>query len=166
LTEIIEPVVAAAGFDLEAVSVSRAGRRHIVRLIVDADGGVGLDAVADLSRDVSIALDAAEARTGELITGEYDLEVSSPGVDRPLTQPRHWRRNIGRLVAVAAEERQVTGRVTAADGNGVTLEIDGVARTIGYERLGPGRVQVEFGRLAEADAEADEPEELEEEDEE
>src|SRR5690606_40537576 len=125
LRAVIEPVVVNAGYDLENVSVSRVGRRHIVRVIIDADGGVTLDNVAEVSRAVSKALDAAEEREGELVAGEYQLEVSSPGVDRPLTLPRHWRRNVGRLVRVTAGERQVTGRVIAADDAGVTLDVDG-----------------------------------------
>jgi ribosome maturation factor RimP len=160
LSQIIDPVAAAAGFDLEQVAVSRVGRRHVVRLIVDADGGVDLDAVADLSREVSAALDAVEAGAGELISGEYDLEVSSPGVDRPLTQPRHWRRNVGRLVKVKVDEAVLTGRVTGADAERVSLDVDGVLRSVSYDRLGQGRVEVEFGRSS------DEPEAPEEEGEE
>ena len=100
LRAVVEPVVGAAGYDLEDLTVSRAGRRSVVRVVVDRDGGIDLDAVADVSRLVSAALDAAEDRGREIFTGEYQLEVSSPGVDRPLTQPRHWRRNVGRLVKV------------------------------------------------------------------
>jgi ribosome maturation factor RimP len=147
LRAVIEPVVTAAGYDVEDVSVSRAGRRHIVRVIVDADGGINLDAVADVSRAVSAALDAAEERGGDLVAGEYQLEVSSPGVDRPLTLPRHWRRNVGRLVKVAAGQRQVTGRGTSADDDRVALDVDGTVREWAYADLGPGRVQVEFNRL-------------------
>jgi ribosome maturation factor RimP len=146
LSEIIDPVAAAAGFDLEQVAVSRVGRRHIVRLTVDADGGVDLDAVAELSREVSAALDEVEAGAGELISGEYDLEVSSPGVDRPLTQPRHWRRNVGRLVKVKVADSVLIGRVTGADAERVLLDVDGVARSVPYDQLGAGRVEVEFGR--------------------
>ncbi|MFI2713280.1 ribosome maturation factor RimP [Micromonospora sp. NPDC018662] len=151
LREVIEPVVTAAGYDLEDLSVSRAGRRHVVRVMVDADGGINLDAVADVSRAVSAALDAAEEATGDIVAGEYQLEVSSPGVDRPLTLPRHWRRNVGRLVKVtvrgAAGDRQLTGRVTAADDERVTLENDTGSAAHPYAELGPGRVQVEFARL-------------------
>jgi ribosome maturation factor RimP len=143
-------VVSQAGCDLEDLVVSRAGRRHLVRVIVDGDGGVSLDDIADVSRAVSAALDAAEAAEGEFVAGEYLLEVSSPGVDRPLTLARHWRRNIGRLIRVAAAGRQVTGRITAADEERVTLEVDGAARELAYAQLGPGRVQVEFTRLDEA----------------
>ncbi|MEV1289988.1 ribosome maturation factor RimP [Micromonospora sp. NPDC049679] len=149
LRAVIEPAVTAVGYEVEDVSVSRAGRRHVVRVIVDADGGINLDAVADVSRAVSAALDAAEERGGELVAGEYQLEVSSPGVDRPLTLPRHWRRNVGRLVKVAAGQRQVTGRVTSADDDRVALDVDGAVQEWVYADLGPGRVQVEFNRLDE-----------------
>ncbi len=166
LREVIEPVVTAAGYDLEDLSVSRAGRRHVVRVIVDADGGINLDAVADVSRAVSAALDAAEEAGGDLVAGEYQLEVSSPGVDRPLTLPRHWRRNVGRLVKVTVRggtgvpeqrtgERQLTGRVVEADDERVVLETDAGRAAHPYAELGPGRVQVEFSRLDElADDEA------------
>ncbi|MFI9643036.1 ribosome maturation factor RimP [Micromonospora sp. NPDC051925] len=165
LRDVIAPVVAEAGYDLEDVSVSRAGRRHVVRVIVDADGGINLDAVADVSRVVSAALDAAEESGGDIVAGEYQLEVSSPGVDRPLTLPRHWRRNAGRLVKVTvraerpdaqpAVDRQVTGRVVTADDERVVLETESGRVEHRYAELGPGRVQVEFHRLDEID-EADE----------
>ncbi|MBQ0900777.1 ribosome maturation factor RimP [Micromonospora sp. U21] len=164
LRAVIEPVVNGVGYDLEDLSVSRAGRRHVVRVIVDADGGIDLDAVADVSRAVSAALDAAEETGGDIVAGEYQLEVSSPGVDRPLTLPRHWRRNVGRLVKVTvrgaaalpgqrgeqpAGDRQLTGRVVGADDEGVQLETDDGRASLAYAQLGPGRVQVEFTRLAE-----------------
>ncbi|MFY1669187.1 ribosome maturation factor RimP [Plantactinospora sp. WMMB334] len=180
LRAVIEPVVTAAGYDLEDLSVSRAGRRYVVRVVVDGDGGVSLDAVADVSRLLSKALDEAEETGGDLVAGEYQLEVSSPGVDRPLTQPRHWRRNVGRLVKVtvrgpgrrpeagdteggraggrpdagaaggaavpAPGDRQLTARVVAADDDQVVLETDAGPVGWAYPDLGPGRVQVEFGR--------------------
>ena len=144
---VIEPVVEKAGYDLEDVSVSRAGRRHVVRVLVDTDGGIDLDDVAVVSREISAALDAAEENGGEVLAGEYQLEVGSPGVDRPLTLPRHWRRNRGRLVAVNG----LTGRVVDVDDVGVVLDIDGVTRSLTFAEIGPGRVQIEFKRLDEAD---------------
>jgi ribosome maturation factor RimP len=151
IQEVIQPVVEAGGYDLEELSVSRAGRRHLLRITVDGEGGVSLDAIADLSRDISAALDRAEETGGDFGSGEYVLEVSSPGVDRPLRLPRHWRRNIGRLVEVPVGDGKVIGRVIAADENGVTLEVGGHRHGYGYPELGPGRVQVEFGRLDEAE---------------
>ncbi len=152
LRRVVEPVIAGAGYDLEKLSLSRVGRRHLVRVTVDGDD-LSLDAVADLSREMSAALDAAESGGGDLIAGEYELEVSSPGVDRPLTLPRHWRRNAGRLVKVTVGERSLVGRVSSADEAGITLDIDGQARRLAYDELGPGRVQIEFNRLTEVDDE-------------
>jgi ribosome maturation factor RimP len=160
LHTVVEPVVSAAGYDLEGLSVSRVGRRHLVRITVDGDEGVNLDIVADLSRDISAALDEAEADSGDLVAGEYELEVSSPGIDRPLTLPRHWRRNVGRLVKVTVGDRSVVGRVTAAGDAAVTLDVDGTVQDLTYPDLGPGRVQIEFNRVADADlAEIDDEEE-------
>ncbi|HET6480698.1 MAG TPA: ribosome maturation factor RimP [Actinoplanes sp.] len=144
---VIEPVVTEAGYDLEDVSVARAGRRHLVRVMIDTDGGISLDDVAIVSRGISAALDAAEEAGGEVVAGEYQLEVGSPGVDRPLTLPRHWRRNRGRLVAVNG----LTGRIVETDDDGIVLDVDGRPRELRYDELGPGKVQIEFKRLDEAD---------------
>jgi ribosome maturation factor RimP len=148
---VIEPVVTAAGYDLEDVNLSRAGRRHVVRVLVDADGGINLDDVAVVSREISAALDEAEESGGEVLAGEYQLEVGSPGVDRPLTLPRHWRRNVTRLVTVNG----VTGRVTAADDRVVVLDVDGEPRELTYGELGPGKVQIEFKRMNEVEFDDD-----------
>src|ERR1700722_4194745 len=94
IADVIRPVIAAAGLDLESVRVTAAGRRRLLRVVVDSDWGVSLDDAATVSREVSGALDAV-AVMGDF---PYTLEVSSPGVDRPLTDPRHWRRAAGRLV--------------------------------------------------------------------
>jgi ribosome maturation factor RimP len=158
---VIEPVVVAAGYDLEDVNLSRAGRRHVLRVLVDADGGINLDDVAIVSREISAALDAAEESGGELLAGEYQLEVGSPGVDRPLTLPRHWRRNVTRLVTVNG----MTGRVTAAGDDGVVLDVDGTPRELTYAELGPGRVQIEFKRMNEVEFD-DDPDDADDDDEE
>lgn len=149
LREQLEPVVAALGYDLEEVLASRVGSRQVLRLVVDADGGITLDDVAEVSQAVSAALDEAG------VAGEspYDLEVTSPGVGRPLTEPRHWRRNLGRLVTAQAGGQELTGRIVEADDAGVVLELPGrkpgtkgERRAFGYAQLGKGRVQVEFNR--------------------
>ncbi|BCY14452.1 ribosome maturation factor RimP [Actinoplanes sp. L3-i22] len=147
LREVVEPVVTKAGYDLEDLTLTRAGRRFVVRVMIDADNGIGLDDVAVVSREISEALDNADEQGGEVLAGEYQLEVGSPGVDRPLTQPRHWRRNIGRLVAVGG----VTGRVLATDDDGVTLDVDGAERRVAWADLGSGKVQIEFKRMDDAD---------------
>jgi ribosome maturation factor RimP len=142
IADVIGPVIAAAGMDLESVRVSAAGRRRLLRVVVDSDRGVSLDDAAAISRKLSAALDATP------VMGDfpYTLEVSSPGVDRPLTDPRHWRRAVGRLVQVtAADAGPISGRVLAADADGVTLDVAGDHRRFGYAALGAGAVQVEFG---------------------
>ncbi|HEY0002362.1 MAG TPA: ribosome maturation factor RimP [Actinoplanes sp.] len=144
---VIEPVVTAAGYDLEEIGITRAGRRHLLRVLVDTDSGINLDDVAVVSRAISAALDAAEENGSEVIAGEYQLEVGSPGVDRPLTEPRHWRRNRTRLVQVNG----LTGRVTDVDEQGIVLDVDGKPRSLTFGELGPGKVQIEFKRLDEAD---------------
>src|SRR6202050_5383547 len=96
IADVIRPVVAAAGMDLEAVRVTAAGRRRLLRVVVDSDLGVSLDDAAAISRKLSAALDTV-AVMGDF---PYTLEVSSPGVDRPLTAPRHWGRAGGGVVQV------------------------------------------------------------------
>jgi ribosome maturation factor RimP len=143
------------GMDLEDVRITSAGRRRLLRVVVDRDGGVSLDDIALVSRELSAALDRAAAM-GE---ASYTLEVSSPGVDRPLTEPKHWRRAIGRLVTAPLMESSrpatdgrpgssaVTGRVAGADAQGVRLEVDGEGREFGFSELGPGRIEIEFAPL-------------------
>ncbi|MEV2277498.1 ribosome maturation factor RimP [Nocardiopsis sp. NPDC049922] len=147
IAELLEPVLAEAGLDLEAVELTPAGKRRVLRVVVDSDDGVDLDTVGEVSQDVNDALDASDVM-GEL---PYVLEVTSPGVDRPLTQPRHWRRSRGRLVKAALTGGgEVTGRVTGADDQGVTLDVEGQPRSFAHAELAKGRVQVEFRRDADA----------------
>ncbi len=144
LERLAEPVVRAAGMDLEAVELTPAGKRSVLRVVVDAPDGVDLDDVALVSQALSAELDAA-AVMGE---APYTLEITSPGVDRPLTLARHWRRAAGRMVRVplTSSSQAVSGRVVAADDDGVILDIEGERRAFGFAELGPGKVQVEFRR--------------------
>ncbi|CCG04584.1 ribosome maturation factor RimP [Blastococcus saxobsidens] len=156
----IEPVVADAGYDLEELVVTPAGRRSVVRVVVDRDAGVTLDGIAEVSRAVSEVLDHNDDGMGRT---PYVLEVTSPGVDRPLTEARHWRRNTGRLVAVAVgpagATEQLAGRITAVEASGVTLAVEAKGkpgakkrppqpRLVPWAELGAGRVQVEFARTS------------------
>ena len=132
-----------AGYDLEAVEVTPAGRRRLLRVAVDKDGGVTMDEIAEATRTVSRLLDESD------VMGEqpYTLEVTSPGVDRPLTLPRHWRRNRGRLVvAHLSDGSTVTGRVTDSSEETVDLVTDDGTRTVALADVVKARVQVEFNR--------------------
>jgi ribosome maturation factor RimP len=156
LVQLLTPAVEAAGHDLEDVTVSPAGKRQVVRVVVDKDGGSTLDDIAEVSRTVSDLLDTAEEQEPDLLGGAYVLEVSSPGVDRRLTLPRHWRRNTGRLVAATvADGSTLTGRVLAADDLEVVLDVDGTEHRLLLAQLTSGAVQVEFSRR-DADASTEE----------
>jgi ribosome maturation factor RimP len=148
LVQLLTPAVEATGHDLEDLTVSPAGRRKVVRVVVDkqegTDGGITLDDVAEVSRVVSDLLDTPEGE--QLLAGAYTLEVTSPGVDRPLTQPRHWRRSVGRLVKAKTADATVTGRVLEADDAQATLDVDGSKRTLLYGEVVSALVQVEFSR--------------------
>jgi len=147
LSELVRPQVAAVGYDLEDLSVTAAGRRSVVRVVVDKDGGVTLDDVADVSRTISDVLDVLDEAEPDAFGTSYVLEVSSPGVDRPLSEPRHWRRNTRRLVtATLVDGGPITGRVVCADDEAVVLDVDGAERRLTYAEVVRGNVQVEFNR--------------------
>lgn len=148
--ELADPL-RALGLDIEAVEITPAGKRRILRVAVDKDGGVTLDDVADATREVNRVLDASDAM-GEQ---PYTLEVTSRGVDRPLTLPRHWRRNTTRLVKVVLTDGStVTGRVKGHDedaGGGVTLDVAGATRAVPYASVKKALVQIEFKRSEQDD---------------
>ncbi len=133
----------ALGLDVEAVELTPAGKRRILRIAVDADDGVTLDDVAGATKKVSEVLDASD------VMGEqpYTLEVTSRGVDRPLTLPRHWRRNTDRLVKVTTTDGDtVTGRIVRSDDEAATLDVEGTPREVDYAEVAKALVQVEFNR--------------------
>ncbi len=149
LRELLEPLATAAGLDLEEITVTPAGKRRVLSVVVDSDEGVQLDAVAALSRRVSEALDASDAMGG----AAYVLEVTSPGTDRPLTEPRHFVRNTGRLIkAQLVAGGELTARVTEVDEDGLDLEVPGVkgrkptTRRLAFAEIAKARVEVEFNR--------------------
>jgi ribosome maturation factor RimP len=139
--------LSALGLDVEAVELTPAGRRRILRIAVDGDNGVTLDDVADATKTVSQVLDASD------VMGEqpYTLEVTSRGVDRPLTLPRHWRRNADRLVKVTTTEGEtLTGRIVGSGEDTATLDVDGTRRELAYTEVAKALVQVEFNRNKES----------------
>jgi ribosome maturation factor RimP len=146
--ELADPL-RAMELDVEAVEITPAGKRRVLRVAVDKDGGVTLDDVADATREVDRVLEASD------VMGEhpYTLEVTSRGVDRPLTLPRHWRRNAGRLVKLTRTGGEaLTGRIAAfsedADGAAV-LDVDGARVEVPYAEVAKALVQIEFNRTSE-----------------
>jgi ribosome maturation factor RimP len=151
---VLTPAVQSAGLELEDVELRTVGRRLVLRVLVDSDHGITLDEVAVASRAVSDALDTSDVLGDE----PYTLEVSSPGVDRPLTLPRHWRRSVGRLVSVTLTDgRETTGRLLSLTASDTVIEIEvnlkgRISRTtIALADVRKAVVQVEFSRVADAD---------------
>ena len=125
LAEELTGPIGQLGLDLEAVDLTSAGKRRVLRVAIDKDGGVTMDDIADATREVSRVLDETDLMGQQA----YTLEVSSPGVDRPLTLPRHWRRNTGRLVKVKLRDGEpITGRIRATDDAGAVLDVEGTER--------------------------------------
>lgn len=143
LAGLLAGPIEALGLDLEAIDLTRAGKRSVLRVAVDQDGGVDMDDIAAATSEVSKVLD----ETDVMGNSSYTLEVSSPGVDRPLTLPRHWRRNATRLVkATLADGSEVTGRIGETDETGAVVDVDGQSRRIEFADVAKARIQVEFTR--------------------
>ena len=143
ITDALRDPLSGLGLDLEAVELTPAGKKRVLRVAVDKDGGVTLDDIAEATRAVSRELDDDD------LMGEqaYTLEVTSRGVERPLTEPRHWRRNRDRLVKVSLRDgTELTGRVGASDDTATTLDLSGQTRRVSYADVTKALVQIEFNR--------------------
>ena len=144
LEELLAPVVAASGLELDSVTRTRSDAMPLLRVVVEAPigaDGIDPDTLADVSRAVSKALDAADP-----IDGEYLLEVSTPGAERELTTVGHWKRQVGRLVRVKLRAGgYVSGRVIDAGETSATIDVDGEATTIDYSDMRKARSRVDFG---------------------
>ncbi|MFD9796089.1 ribosome maturation factor RimP [Streptomyces sp. NPDC059070] len=157
LRGLLEPLVSAKDLDLEEIEVSRAGRRRMLRIVVDSDEGVELDTCAELSRAVSDALDESDVMGDE----EYVLEVTSPGAERPLSEPRHYARATGRLARLTLTEGgELVARILGVDEEGLDLEVPGVkgrkatARRVAFAEIARARVEIEFNRKDKKEEEA------------
>lgn len=143
LETLVDGCVSALGLDLEAVELSSGGRRRVLRIALDTDGGVGIDHITEATRALSDALDASDVM-GSL---PYTLEVTSRGVERPLTLPRHWRRNAGRLVrATLTDDEQVEGRIGENDETGVELTSKSGTQRLEFDSIATALVQTELNR--------------------
>jgi len=144
---VAERVTSGRGFELVDVEVKRERGGHFVRLYVDKEGGIGLDELQSVSEEVSAILDAEDP-----IDSTYTLEVSSPGLDRPLKSEADYRRFVGRLVKLSSYEpwegrRHWTGRLQSVEDGEITVTLEkekGTTARIPLEKIAHGRLEVEF----------------------
>jgi ribosome maturation factor RimP len=153
LTILLDPVVTALNFDLDDVELTRSSGQRVLDVTIDSDSGVNLDEVAEVSRAISEFLDSSDVMGNE----PYVLEVGTRGVSKPLLKPIHWARNIGRLVNVAGDAINATGRIVEFSDPDVTLEIKGKLRTISIKEISRANIEVEFKKLPKVDDEVDSP---------
>ena len=147
ISELVTPAVSDQGFYLEDVHVATPGSHRIVTCIVDGDASLNLDQVTTVSRVISELLDEA------VFMGEtpFTLEVTSPGVDRPLTQPRHFAKNIDRLLKIVKlDGSEVTGRILSNTDHDVTLTVtvkkENLEQTVSLSEIKRAVVEIEFNR--------------------
>jgi ribosome maturation factor RimP len=145
---VAERVTGDRAFELVDVEIQKGGGQSIVRLFVDKPGGIGLDDLQSVSEEVSVVLDAEDP-----IAGSYTLEVSSPGLDRPLKSEADYRRFVGRMAKLSSYElvdgrRHWTGRIASCEDGVVTLSLEkeGAEARIPWAKIAHGRLEVEFPR--------------------
>ena len=135
LTEMLSPAVEALGFELWGIEFIRAGKHSTLRLYIDSENGVSVDQCADVSRQVSAVLDVEDP-----ITNEYNLEVSSPGMDRLLFKEHHYQTYLGEEVSMrlnmpVANRRNVKGKLTEVNNGNITVEVDGESLVIALSNV-------------------------------
>jgi len=147
ISELVTSAVSDLGFYLEDVHVATPGSHRIVTCIVDGDASLNLDQVTSVSRVISELLDEAP------FMGEtpFTLEVTSPGVDRPLTQPRHFAKNVDRLLKIIKlDGSEITGRILSNSDHDVTLTVavkkETLEQTIALADIKRAVVEIEFNR--------------------
>lgn len=144
LTEMLEPAVEAAGFELIGIEYIRAGQHSILRLFIDHENGIDVDACAVVSHQVSAVLDVEDP-----ISSLYSLEVSSPGMDRPLFKAKHYADCVGEVVALQTVmptdgRRNFKGEVMSVSGEMVTIKVDGQEYTIALANVKKANIVPQF----------------------
>lgn len=140
LIHLLEPAVSGLGYELVELEFAPAGSGSLLRLYIDAPPGISLDDCERVSRRVSAILDAEDP-----VPGQYTLEVSSPGLDRVLRKPEHFRRFAGHRIRLQLEvpiegRKRFTGTLLEARDDGIALEVDGVRRAFGYAQIHKARL--------------------------
>lgn len=143
--ELVAPIALELALDVESVEIRKTGNQKIVKVIMDKDGGISLEDIAAATREISVKLDELAE-----LASSFTLEVTSPGVDRPLTAPKHWRRNLGRLVRVELiAGGSIDGRIIDISDEQITLQVKQQQRMFSLPEIKRAVVQVEFNRPSE-----------------
>jgi ribosome maturation factor RimP len=140
ISAVITPALTSLGFYLEDLNITSAGKRSLLTVIVDADRHLSLDEVTVATKAISEIVENIPA----LGSTPFTLEVTSPGIDRPLTKPRHWRKNINRLVKIVLlDGSQITGRIKQAGESAATIE----ESVINYLDIKRANLEIEFKQV-------------------
>jgi ribosome maturation factor RimP len=140
ISDAVTPALSALGFYLEDVTITSAGRRSMLTIIVDGDTHLSLDQVTSATKAIGEIVESIQS-LGET---PFTLEVTSPGLDRPLTKPRHWRKNIDRLVKVVLlDGKEIKGRIKAANENSATVD----ENEIKFSDIKRASLEVEFKQV-------------------
>lgn len=144
LTELLSPVITRAGFVLEEITVTPIGKRRLVAVVIDReDANPSLDEVTVVSKEVSAILDNY-SQMGEM---PFTLEVTTPGIDKPLALPRHWKKNIGRLVKITPKQgEKYVARIQGFADNQITLELKNESLIVSLSDIAKAQIEVEFNR--------------------
>ena len=144
ITELLNPAVTRAGFVLEEVTVTPVGKRRLISVVVDCENrNPSLDEVTVVSKEVSAILDTY-TQLGEM---PFTLEVTTPGIDRPLTELRHWKKNVGRLVKITPHTgEKYVSRIKEVLAREVILENKGKEVTVAFSDISRAQIEVEFNR--------------------
>ena len=140
ISAVITPALTSLGFYLEDLNITSAGKRSLLTVIVDADRHLSLDEVTVATKAISEIVENIPA----LGSTPFTLEVTSPGIDRPLTKPRHWRKNINRLVKIILlDGSQITGRIKQAGESAATID----ESVINYLDIKRANLEIEFKQV-------------------
>ena len=149
LAAVLEPVVRDLGLELYDVEIGGSNRSRTLRVLVDRDGGVDLDAITAVTEALAPVLDG-DAEVAKILPGSYLLEVSSPGLERPLRTPAHFRRAVGDTISLKSRDAQGAvvrrhGVLVAADDDGIAVEIEGARERVAYADIVASHTVFEWG---------------------
>ena len=140
ISAVITPAINALGFYIEDITITSAGRRSLITVIVDGDTHLSLDQVTVATKAISEIMETISA-VGD---NSFTLEVTSPGLDRPLTKVRHWQKNINRLIKVVLlDGSEIKGRIKNV--NEVSATVD--EKNINYSDIKRATLEIEFKQV-------------------